>query len=82
MASVMGVGLNVKDLTRAEAFYVDVLGMKVAARYDVAKFKEFSVKRSEAKKSDVWYILTCASGEITNFQQPEADRMITAIHVL
>jgi len=49
---------------------------------DVAKFKDFSVKRSEAKKADVWYILTCTSGEITNFQQPEADKMVAAIHVL
>lgn len=49
---------------------------------DVAKFKDFSVKRSEGKKDGLWYILTCASGEITNFQQPEADKMITAINSL
>jgi hypothetical protein len=47
---------------------------------DVAKFSDYSVKRVDVKKEGIWYILTCADGELTNFQQPEADKMISAIN--
>jgi hypothetical protein len=50
---------------------------------DIAKFKEYTVKRMDVKKQgqkgSVWYVLTCEDGTMTNFQQPEADRMIAAI---
>ena len=50
---------------------------------DIAKFKEYTIKRMDMKKagqkSQVWYVLTCDDGTTTNFQQPEADRMIAAI---
>lgn len=48
-----------------------------------AKFKDYSIKRMDVKrlgeKGTVWYVLTCNDGSMTNFQQPEADRMIAAI---
>jgi hypothetical protein len=53
---------------------------------DIAKFKEYTIKRMDVKKQGqkgmVWYILTCNDGTSTNFQQPEADRMIAAIKLL
>jgi hypothetical protein len=53
---------------------------------DVAKFKDYTIKRMDVKKQGqkgmVWYILQCNDGTMTNFQQPEADRMIAAIKPL
>ena len=53
---------------------------------DIAKFKDYTVKRMDVKKAGqkevVWYVLTCNDGAMTNFQQPEADRMIAAIKPL
>jgi len=54
---------------------------------DIAKFKDYTIKRMDVKKQGqkgglVWYVLTCNDGTMTNFQQPEADRMIAAIKPL
>lgn len=53
---------------------------------DIAKFKDYTIKRMDVKqpgqKGVVWYVLTCNDGTMTNFQQPEADRMIAAIKPL
>ncbi|MBS1663852.1 MAG: hypothetical protein JST68_22595 [Bacteroidetes bacterium] len=37
------------------------------------------VKRGPAKVGEVWYLLTCDDGTVTNFQQSEADKMVAAI---
>jgi len=53
---------------------------------DIAKFKDYTIKRMDVKKAGtkgtVWYVITCNDGTMTNFQQPEADRMIAAIKSL
>jgi hypothetical protein len=38
-----------------------------------------ATKKVSKKVDEVWYLLTCEDGTVTNFQQSEADRMIAAI---
>ena len=56
----------------------------------IANFKDYTIKRAdvkkdvvvgkkEVKKDEVWYLLTCEDGTVTNFQQSEANKMISAI---
>src|SRR6202012_5490837 len=53
---------------------------------DIAKFKEYTVKRMDVKKQgqkgSVWYVLTSNDGTMTQFQQGELDRMVAAIKTL
>jgi hypothetical protein len=49
---------------------------------DIATYDDYSIKRTEViKKDSVWYILRGAGG-LTNFQQPEADKLISFIRGL
>jgi len=75
MSSLHFRGLRqLKELQRA------LIDLKNGSNGDEAKFKDFSVKRTDVKKDGVWYILTVNDdGSITNFQQPEADKMIATI---
>ncbi len=45
---------------------------------DVAEFKDYSIKKVGTKKENSWYILSYDGG-VTNFQQSEANRMVTII---
>jgi hypothetical protein len=64
-------------------FQMGLSALKKGSTGDVAKFKEYTIKRMDVKKEGVWYILTCGEeGALTNFQQPEADKMIAAIKSL
>ena len=67
---------NIKQL---KYFQKGLSALKSGSTGDIAKFKEYTLKRTDVKKDGVWYILTCEDGELTNFQQPEADKMIAAI---
>ena len=60
-------------------FQKGLSALKNGSTGDIAKFKEYTIKRVDVKKEGVWYILTCEEGALTNFQQPEADKMIAAI---
>jgi hypothetical protein len=48
---------------------------------DVAEFKDYSIKKVGTKKENSWYILSYDGG-VTNFQQSEANRMVTIINNL
>jgi len=48
----------------------------------VKKGPEEVVKKGPSKIDEVWYLLTCDDGTVTNFQQSEADKMIAAIQPL
>jgi len=52
--------------------------LKKGTNGDIAKFKDYSVKRADVKGQGTWYILRYQWG-LTNFQQPEADIIIEAI---
>jgi hypothetical protein len=48
---------------------------------DIAEFKDYSIKKVGTKKENSWYILSYDGG-VTNFQQSEANRMVTIINNL
>jgi hypothetical protein len=75
--------LRFPNLEQLKFFQKGLSALKNGSTGDIAKFKDYTVKRVDIKKEGVWYVLNCnAAGETTNFQQPEADRMIAAINSL
>lgn len=71
--------LKFGNLKQLKYFQKGLSALKSGSTGDIAKYKEYTLKRTDVKKEGVWYILTCEDGELTNFQQPEADKMIAAI---
>jgi hypothetical protein len=53
--------------------------LKKGSTGDIAKFRDYTIKRVDVKKEGIWYILNCTAGATTNFQQPDADKMIAAV---
>ncbi|HEY4335448.1 MAG TPA: hypothetical protein VGM89_06110 [Puia sp.] len=71
--------LRFGDLKQLKYFQKGLAALKNGSSGDIAKFKEYTVKRMDVKKQGAMYVLTCNDGALTNFQQPEADKMIAAI---
>ncbi len=69
------------NLTQLKYFEKALSTLKTGNNGDIAEFKDYSIKRADVKKEGVWYILKYQWGA-TNFQQPEADIMITTIRKL
>ena len=67
------------DIEQFKYFQKGLTALKNGSNGDVAKFKDYTIKRVDIKKEGVWYVLSCAEGGITNFQQAEANKMIAAI---
>src|ERR1700761_5884982 len=74
--------LRFGDLRQLKFFQKGLSALKTGNTGDIAKFKDYTIKRVDVKKEGVWYTLTCGEGELTNFQQSDADKMIAAIKVL
>lgn len=78
--------LKFGDLRQLKYFGQGLVALTKGNTGDIAKFKEYTIKRMDVKKAgqkgQVWYVLTCDDGTMTNFQQPDADRMIAAIKTL
>ncbi len=74
--------LRFPNLTQLKYFQQGLTALKKGATGDIAKFKDYTIKRVDIKKEGTWYILSCELGAITNFKQPEADKMIAAITIL
>jgi len=74
--------LRFRDVEQLKYFQKGLSALKAGSNGDIAKFKEYSIKRSDVKRDGVWYVLTCSDGPLTNFQQPEADKLIAAISTL
>jgi len=55
--------------------------LKTGSNGDIAKFKDYSIKRADVKKEATWYILRIKWG-LVSFQQPESDLMIKTIRNL
>jgi len=77
--SVIIKTLKFRDLGQLKYFQQGLAALKSGNNGDVAEFKEYTIKRVDVYKEGTSYILTCDGG-ITNFQQPEADKMIAAIN--
>src|SRR4029079_13799857 len=78
MNSVILTTLRFKDIEQLRHFQKGLAALKSGNTGDVAEFKDYTIKRVDMYKEGIWYILTCDGGQ-TNFQQPEADRMIAVI---
>jgi len=77
--SVIIKTLKFCNLEQLKYFQQGLAALKSGNNGDVAEFKDYTIKRVDVYKEGISYILTCYGG-LTNFQQPEADRMITAIN--
>jgi len=74
--------LKFPNLAQLRYFQQGLAALKKGATGDIAKFKEYTIKRVDLKNDGACYILSCEMGSITNFKQPEADKMIAAIATL
>jgi hypothetical protein len=81
MTNVLMDTLPFPDLTQLKYFGKALTALKTGTNGDIAKFKDYSVKRAESKKEGKWYILRYQWG-LTNFQQAEADTLISTIKKL
>jgi hypothetical protein len=72
--------LRFGDLKQLKYFQKGLSTLKAGTSGDIARFKEYSIKRMDVKKQGIMYLLTCNDGSLTNFQQPEADKLIGAIN--
>jgi len=71
--------LRFKDTKQLRFFEQGLSALKKGSTGDIAKYKDYTIKRVDVKKEGVQYILICDEGQTTNFKQPEADQMIAAI---
>jgi len=75
--------LRFSNVEQLRYFEKALSALKNGSTGDIAKFKDYTIKRLDVKKEGVYYIINCAAaGETTNFQQGEADKMIAAIKQL
>jgi hypothetical protein len=74
--------LRFRNIQQLKYFQKALSALKSGSTGDIAKFREYTIKRTDVRKEGVRYILTCEDGELTNFQQSEADKMIAAIVTL
>jgi hypothetical protein len=74
--------LKFGNLQQLRYFMQALAVLKKGNTGDIAKFKDYTVKRVDVKKDGIWYTLICGEGEVTNFQQLEADKMVATIKSL
>jgi hypothetical protein len=81
MTDVVMDTLPFANLEQIKYFEKALSTLKTAHDGDIAKFKDYSIKRAEKKYEGVWYILRLKWSS-TDFRQPEADLMINTIRNL
>ena len=74
--------LRFGNMQQLRYFMQGLAALKKGNTGDIAKFMDYTVKRIDVKGTGVWYTLSVGDGELTNFQQSDADKMITAIKTL
>jgi hypothetical protein len=74
--------LRFGNMQQLRFFMQGLVALKKGGTGDIAKFKDYTVKRNDVKGTGIWYTLSCGEGELTNFQQSDADKMILAIKTL
>jgi hypothetical protein len=71
--------LGFGNLEQLRYFEQGLSMLKKGNNGDIANFRNYSIKRTNvSKKEPTWYLLRF-DGALTNFQQPEADKLITLI---
>jgi hypothetical protein len=73
--------LDLETLEQLKYFKEGLLTLKKGANGDVAEFRNYSIKRVGTKKENSWYILSY-DGAVTNFQEPQLNRMVFIINNL
>jgi hypothetical protein len=81
MNSVAIKTMDLETLEQLKYFREGLATLKKGANGDVAEFRNYSIKRVGAKKENSWYILSY-DGAVTNFQEPQLNRMIFIINDL
>ncbi|HLX67657.1 MAG TPA: hypothetical protein VKR41_11700 [Puia sp.] len=74
--------LRFGNMQQVRYFMQGLAALKKGNTGDIAKFKDYTIKRIDVKGTGIWYTLSCGEGELTNFQQSDADKMISAIKTL
>ena len=77
--------LKFGNLEQLRYFQKALSALKSSSNGEQADFKNFSIKRTDIrgpKKMEVKYVLTCTDGDLTDIQQPEADKLVAAIKAL
>lgn len=79
--SVVMDTLNFQNLEQLRYFEKALTVLKKGNNGDIAKFKDYTLKRADKKYEGVWYMLRFDWG-LSNFRQPEADIMTKTIRSL
>ncbi len=78
LTGVMLDTLPFANLEQLKYFEKGLSVLKKGTNGDIANYKDYSIKRIDVIKEPTWYLLRF-DGALTNFQQPEADKMIVTI---
>jgi len=73
--------MDLETLEQLKYFKEGLVTLKKGVNGDVAEFRNYSIKRVGAKKENSWYILSY-DGAVTNFQEPQVNRMVFIINNL
>jgi hypothetical protein len=74
--------LRFGNMQQVKYFMQGLAALRKGNTGDIARFKDYTIKRIDVKGTGIWYTLSCGEGELTNFVQSDADKMITAIKTL
>jgi hypothetical protein len=74
--------LRFGNMQQVKYFMQGLAALRKGNTGDIARFKDYTIKRIDVKGTGIWYTLSCGEGELTNFVQSDADKMITAIRTL
>jgi len=78
LSSVVMDTLPFSNLSQLKYFEKALSILKTGNNGDIARFKDYSVKRADKKYEGTWYILQIKWG-LTDFRQSEADLMVKTI---
>jgi hypothetical protein len=70
--------LDLETLEQLKYFKEGLVTLKKGANGDVAEYRNYTIKKVGTKKENSWYILSYG-GAVTNFQEPQVNRMIFII---
>jgi hypothetical protein len=70
--------LDLETLEQLKYFKEGLVTLKKGANGDVAEYRNYTIKKVGTKKENSWYILSF-DGAVTNFQEPQVNRMIYII---
>jgi len=71
--------LRFPNMEQVKYFQKALSALKKGSTGDVAKFKDYTIKRLDVKREGTTYVINCGAGTTTNFQQDEADKLIAAV---